>query len=116
MWEKFDCCHYSTGSSFSNANRIASVMFQSWSNVLAILSMCRPSSSSSWCFMSNNTCPRGAKGALLKSYCPKIHVAAESFGLILEVLNMSSVITAWGRILSHKCMGKDFSVEHDPAI
>jgi hypothetical protein len=43
-------------------------------------------------------------------------VAAESLGLILEVLSMFSVMTAWGRILSHKCMGKDLSVEHNPAI
>jgi hypothetical protein len=55
-------------------------------------------------------------GTLLKSYCPKICVAAESLGLILEVLSMFSVITAWGRILSHKCMGKDLSVEHNLAI
>jgi hypothetical protein len=55
-------------------------------------------------------------GALLKSYCPKMCVAAESFGVILEVLSMFSVMTAWGRILSHKCMGKDLSVEHNPAI
>jgi hypothetical protein len=54
-------------------------------------------------------------GALLKSYCPKVRVAAESLGLILEVLSMFSVMTAWGRILSHKCMGKDLSVEHNPA-
>jgi hypothetical protein len=43
-------------------------------------------------------------------------VAAKSFGLIIEVLSMLSVIAAWGRILSHKCMGKDFYVEHNPAI
>jgi hypothetical protein len=40
----------------------------------------------------------------------------ESLGLILEVLSMFSVITAWGKILSHKCIGKDLSVEHNPAI
>jgi hypothetical protein len=55
-------------------------------------------------------------GSLLKSYCPKICVAAESLGLILEVLSIFSVMTSWGRILSHKCMGKDLSVEHNPAI
>jgi hypothetical protein len=55
-------------------------------------------------------------GALLKSYCPKMCVAAESLGLILEVLSIFSVMTAWGRILSHNCMGKDLSVEHNPAI
>jgi hypothetical protein len=55
-------------------------------------------------------------GALLKSCCPKMCVAAESLGLILEVLSIFSVMTAWGRILSHKCMGKDLSVEHNPAI
>jgi hypothetical protein len=55
-------------------------------------------------------------GALLKSYCPKMWVAAESLGLLLEVLSMFSVITAWDRILSHKCMGKDLYVEHNPAI
>jgi hypothetical protein len=60
--------------------------------------------------------PGGAKGALLKSYCPTMCVAAESFGLILEVLSILSVITAWGRVLSHKYMGKDLSVEHNPAI
>jgi hypothetical protein len=55
-------------------------------------------------------------GALLKSYCPKRCVADESLGLILEVISMCSVITAWGRILSNKCMGKDLYVEHNPAI
>jgi hypothetical protein len=55
-------------------------------------------------------------GALLKCYCPNRCVAAESLGLILEVLSMFSVMTAWGRIMSHKCMGKDVYVEHNPAI
>jgi hypothetical protein len=55
-------------------------------------------------------------GALLKSYCPKRCVAAESLGLILEVLSMFSVLTDWGGILSHKCMVNDLSVEHNPAI
>jgi hypothetical protein len=55
-------------------------------------------------------------GALLKSYCPKMYVAAESLGLILDVLNIFNVMTAWGSILSHKCIGKDLSVEHRPAI
>jgi hypothetical protein len=66
--------------------------------------------------MSNNPCPGGAMGALLKSYCPKMCVVAESFGLSLEVLRMLSVMTVWGRIPSHKCIGKDLSVEHNPAI
>jgi hypothetical protein len=55
-------------------------------------------------------------GDLLKSYFPKMCVAAKSLGLILEVLSIFSVMTAWGRILSHKCMGKYVSVEHNPAI
>jgi hypothetical protein len=55
-------------------------------------------------------------GALLKSYYPKMCVAAESLGLILEVISIFSVMTAWGSILYHKCMGKDLSVEHNPAI
>jgi hypothetical protein len=55
-------------------------------------------------------------GALLKSYCPKMCVAAESLGLILDVLRIFNVMTAWGSILSHKCIGKDLSVEKRPAI
>jgi hypothetical protein len=60
--------------------------------------------------------PGGANGALLKSCCPKRCVAAESFGLIIQIRSMLSAMTAWGRILSHKCMGKDLYVEHNPAI
>jgi hypothetical protein len=60
--------------------------------------------------------PGGAVGALYKSYCPKMCVAAESLGFILEVLSIFNVMTAWGSILSHKYMGKDLSVEHRPAI
>jgi hypothetical protein len=55
-------------------------------------------------------------GALLLSCCPKMCVAPESFGFIREVLSMLSVMTAWGRILSHTCMGKAVSVEHSPEI
>jgi hypothetical protein len=55
-------------------------------------------------------------GALLKSHCQKICVAAESLGLILEFLSIFNVMTAWGSIISHKCIGKDLSVEHRPAI
>jgi hypothetical protein len=58
----------------------------------------------------------GVNGALLKSYCPKICVAAESFGLILEVLSILSFIADWGRIMSDKCMGKYLYVEHNHAI
>jgi hypothetical protein len=32
--------------------------------------------------------PGGAMGALLKSYCPKMCVAAESLGLILNELHL----------------------------
>jgi hypothetical protein len=60
--------------------------------------------------------PGGAIGALLKLYCPKMCVAAESLGLILDVLNMFNVMTACGNNMSHKCIGKDFSVEQSPAI
>jgi hypothetical protein len=60
--------------------------------------------------------PGGAIGALLKSYCPKMCVAAESLGLILYVLNIFNVVTACGNNLSHKCIGKDLSVEQSPAI
>jgi hypothetical protein len=55
-------------------------------------------------------------GALLKSYCPKMCVAAESLGLILDVLSIFNGMTAWGSILSHKCIGKDLSVEQSRAI
>jgi hypothetical protein len=44
----------------------------------------------------------GAMGALLKSYCPKMCVAAESVGLILEFISIFNVMTAWGSIPSHK--------------
>jgi hypothetical protein len=43
-------------------------------------------------------------------------VAAESLGLILDVLNMFNVMTACGNNLSHKCIGNDLSVEQSPAI
>jgi hypothetical protein len=48
--------------------------------------------------------PRGALGALLKSYCPKMCVAAESLGLVLHVLSIFNAMTAWGIILSDKCV------------
>jgi hypothetical protein len=38
--------------------------------------------------------PDGAIGALLKSYCPKMCVDDESFGLILDVRSMIHVMTA----------------------
>jgi hypothetical protein len=66
--------------------------------------------------MCDNLVPGGAMGALLKSYCPKMCVAAESLGLILDVLSIFNVMTAWGIILSHKCIGKDLSVEQSPDI
>jgi hypothetical protein len=34
--------------------------------------------------------PGGAIGALLKSYCPKRCVAAESLGLILDVISVNT--------------------------
>jgi hypothetical protein len=43
-------------------------------------------------------------------------VAAESLGLILDVLNIYNVMTACGNNLSHRCIGNDLSVEHSPAI
>jgi hypothetical protein len=43
-------------------------------------------------------------------------VAAESLGLILDVLNIFNVMTACGYNMSHKCIGKDLSVEKSPAI
>jgi hypothetical protein len=58
----------------------------------------------------------GAIGALLKSYCPKMCVAAESLGLILDVLNMLNVMTACGNNLSHRCIGNDLPVEQSLAI
>jgi hypothetical protein len=60
--------------------------------------------------------PGGAIGALLKSHCPKICIAAESFGLVLDVLNIFNVMTACGSNMSHKCIGKYLSVEQSPAI
>jgi hypothetical protein len=43
-------------------------------------------------------------------------VAAESLGLILDVLNIFNVMTACGNNLSHRCIGNDLSVEQSPAI
>jgi hypothetical protein len=43
-------------------------------------------------------------------------VAAESLGLILDVLNMFNVMTACGNNLSRKYIGNDLSVEQSPAI
>jgi hypothetical protein len=60
--------------------------------------------------------PGGAIGALLKSYCSKMCVAAESLGLILDVLNMFNVMTVCGNNLSHRFIGNDLSVEKSPAI
>jgi hypothetical protein len=60
--------------------------------------------------------PGGAIGDLFKSYWPKICVAAESLGLILDVLNIFNVMTACGNNLSHRCIGNDLAVEQSPAI
>jgi hypothetical protein len=60
--------------------------------------------------------PGGAIGALLKSYCPKICVAAESLGLSLDVLSIFNGLIACDSNLSHKCIGKYLSVEQIPAI
>jgi hypothetical protein len=60
--------------------------------------------------------PGGAIGALLKSYCRIMCVAAESLGLILDVLNMFMVMTACGNNMSHRYIGNDLSVEQSPAI
>jgi hypothetical protein len=60
--------------------------------------------------------PGGAMGALLKSYCPKMCVAAKSLGLILDVLSIFNVMTACGSNVSHKYIGKDLSVEQSPDI
>jgi hypothetical protein len=43
-------------------------------------------------------------------------VAAESLGLILDVLKIFNVMTACGNNLSHKCIVNDFSVEQSLAI
>jgi hypothetical protein len=43
-------------------------------------------------------------------------VAAESLGLILDVLNMFNVMTDCGNNLSHRCIGKDLSVEQSHVI
>jgi hypothetical protein len=58
----------------------------------------------------------GAIGALLKSYCPKMCEAAESLGLIIDVLKMFNVMTACGNNLSHRCIGNDLSAEQSPDI
>jgi hypothetical protein len=60
--------------------------------------------------------PGGAIGALLKSYCPKMCVDAESFVLILDVRNMFNVMTACGDNLSHRCIVNDLLVVQSPAI
>jgi hypothetical protein len=60
--------------------------------------------------------PGSANGALLKSYCPKMCVAAETLGLILYVLNMFNVMITCGNNLSHRCIGNDLSVEQSPDI
>jgi hypothetical protein len=43
-------------------------------------------------------------------------VAAESFGFILDVLDIFNAMTACGNNLSHKCIGNGFSVEQSQAI
>jgi hypothetical protein len=43
-------------------------------------------------------------------------VAAESLGLILDVLNIFNVMAACGNNLSHRCIGDDLSVEQSPVI
>jgi hypothetical protein len=58
----------------------------------------------------------GAMGALFYSYFPSKCVAADIFVFILDVRNMLSLRMACGSKLSHKCMGKALSVEHNPAI
>jgi hypothetical protein len=50
--------------------------------------------------------PGGAMGALLKSYCPKMCVQAESLGLIHDVLSIFNVMTACGSNLSHNALEK----------
>jgi hypothetical protein len=60
--------------------------------------------------------PGGAIGAPLKSYCPKMCMEAESFGLVLDFRNMINVMTACGNNLSDRCIGNDLSVVQSPAI
>jgi hypothetical protein len=60
--------------------------------------------------------PGGAIGSLLKSYCPKFSVAAESLVLIIDVLNKFNVMTSCGNSMSHRWIVNDFSVEQSPAI
>jgi hypothetical protein len=91
-------------------------MFQGWTNIPAILSMWCPSFLLLGVSFAMILVPRGAIGALLKSYFPKMCVAAESLGLIIDVISILNVMTACGSNLSHKCIGKDLSVEQSPAI
>jgi hypothetical protein len=43
-------------------------------------------------------------------------VAAESLGVIIDVLNIFNVMTACGNNLSHRCIGYYLSVKHSPDI
>jgi hypothetical protein len=60
--------------------------------------------------------PGGAIGTVLKSYCPKMCVAAKSLDLILDVLSIFNVMTACSSNQSHECIGKYLSVEQSPTI
>jgi hypothetical protein len=60
--------------------------------------------------------PNGAIGALLKSYFPSMYVVAYRLGFIIDVLSIFNVITAWGKNMSHKCIGNALYVEHNTAI
>jgi hypothetical protein len=46
--------------------------------------------------------PGGTFGALLKSFCPKMCVGAESFGMSLDVLIIFNIMTGHGSNLSNK--------------
>jgi hypothetical protein len=43
-------------------------------------------------------------------------VEVDNLGFIREMRHIFNVITAWGKNLSHRCMGKALSVEQMPAI
>ena len=51
----------------------------------------------------------GAKGILLKSYCPFMYEYADILDAMFAGHNMFNVFSACGKSLYHKCMGNVWS-------
>ncbi len=60
--------------------------------------------------------PSGPSGVLLKSNLPSSCSYADNLGLIRDVRNKLSVISACGGSLVHRCKGKSGSVPHRIAM